>query len=257
MIGEKKKALLHDPGRTLDLTLNLAGYSGLDRLPEYQNVTATHTKFVGATATLAYSNLQKSLGAIEDERGVQWNVNGQVNATFPSSFLKSGGNTRGDFSSRSETRRSGFVLQQAALLVNASDPFANFYFGAFGNNWVDKGNISRYREYYSFPGATIDQIGANSFAKGQVEWDLTPLHFRDLGSTKLYSNWARLALFAGGLAANPASSDHSGYADAGAQLDLRLVLFSQVKSTFSAGFAAAHDRSDHTRTETMFSLRIY
>ena len=44
LIGEKKKALLHDPGRTLDLTLNLAGYSGLDRLPEYQNVTATHTK---------------------------------------------------------------------------------------------------------------------------------------------------------------------------------------------------------------------
>ena len=86
---------------------------------------------------------------------------------------------------------------------NENDPFANFYFGAFGNNWIDKGEISRYREYYSFPGVQINQIGAQSFVKGQAEWDLTPLHFRDLGSTKLYFNWARLALFAGGLAANP------------------------------------------------------
>ena len=82
-------------------------------------------------------------------------------------------------------------------------PFANFYFGAFGNNWIDKGEISRYREYYSFPGVHIDQIGAQSFVKSLAEWDLTPLHFRNLGSTKLYCNWARLALFTGGLAANP------------------------------------------------------
>ena len=140
---------------------------------------------------------------------------------------------------------------------NESDPFANFYFGAFGNNWIDKGEISRYREYYSFPGAQIDEIGAQSFVKSLVEWDLTPVHFRNLGSTKLYFNWARLALFTGGLEANPGTSQQSGYADAGAQLDLRMVLFSQVKSTFSSGFAAAHDRTGHTGTEFMFSLKIY
>jgi hypothetical protein len=257
LVGEKKKSLIHDPGRTLDLTLNLAGYSGLDRLPEYQNVTATHTKFVGATAGLSYSNMQKSLGAIEDESGVQWDVNGQVNATFPELFPQVWGEYARGF--LLPLRNSSLWIRSSAggAFGAASDPFANFYFGAFGNNWVDKGNISRYREYYSFPGVAIDQIGANSFAKGMAEWDLTPLHFRDLGTTKLYSNWARLALFTGGLAANPASSDHSGYADAGAQLDFRLVLFSQVKSTFSTGFAAAHDRSDHTRTELMFSLKIY
>ena len=66
-----------------------------------------------------------------------------------------------------------------------------------------------------------------------------------------------------GLRCSPAGSRRtrqlgpSGYADAGAQVDFRLVLFSQVKSTFSTGFAVAHDRSDHTGTETMFSLKIY
>lgn len=257
LVGEKKKNLVQDSDRTLDLTLNLEGYSGLDRLPNYQNVTATHTKFVGATAGLAYSNLQRSLGAIEDESGVQWNVNGQLNATFPKLFPQVWGEYARGF--LLPLRNSSLWIRSSAggAFGDAGDPFANFYFGAFGNNWVDKGNFSRYREYYSFPGVQIDQIGSNSFAKGLVEWDLTPVRFRDLGSTKLYSNWARLALFAGGLAANPASSDRSGYGDAGAQVDFRLVLFSQVKSTFSAGFGAAHDRSDHTGTELMFSLKIY
>ena len=134
---------------------------------------------------------------------------------------------------------------------------ANFYFGAFGINWVDKGDFSRYREYYSFPGAKIDQIGAKSFAKSLAEWDLTPLHFRNLGTTKLYSNWARLALFTGALGANPTGDQRSGHVDGGAQVDFRLVWFSQVKSTFSSGFAAARDDTGRTGTEVMFSLKIY
>ena len=257
LVGEKKKSLIHDQGKTLDLTLNLAGYSGLDRLPNYQNVTATHTNFIVGTATLGSSNLQKSLGAIEDESGVQWDVNGQLNATFPSLFPNVWGEYARGF--LLPLRNSSLWLRSSAggAFGGASDPFANFYFGAFGNNWVDKGEISRYRDYYSFPGVTIDQIGGNNFTKGLAEWDLTPLHFRDLGSTKLYSNWARLALFVGGLATNPAASDRSGYADVGAQLDVRLVLFSQVKSTFSTGFAAARVQPDHTSTELMFSLKIY
>ena len=257
LIGEKKRNLVHDSERTLDLTMELAGYSGLDRLPDYQNVTASHSQFVGATAGLAYSDLQRSLGAIEDESGVQWNVNAEIDDTFPKIFPRVWGEyTRGFLL---PLRNSSLWIRSSAggAFGEASDPFASFYFGAFGNNWVDKGDFSRYREYYSFPGAKIDQIGANSFAKSLAEWDLTPLHFRDLGSTTLYCNWARLALFTGVLGANPASDQRSGYVDGGAQVDFRLVLFSQVKSTLSTGFAAARDDSGHSRTEFMFSLKIY
>jgi hypothetical protein len=156
-------------------------------------------------------------------------------------------------------RNSSLWLRTAAgkSWGDQSDPFANFYFGAFGNNWVDKGDPSRYRDYYSFPGNKIDEIGGQSFAKGQAEWDLPPLRFRDLGTTKLYSNWARLALFSGALGINPTSDDRSGHVDAGAQVDFRLVWFSQIKSTLSGGYAAAHNDSGHTGNEFMVSLRIY
>lgn len=257
LLGERKKNYIHDSDRTLNLTMNLAGYSGLDRLPDYQNVTASHTRFVGGSAELAYSDLQKSLGSIEDESGVQWKVSAEVDDTFPKVFPRAWGEyTRGFLL---PLRNSSLWLRSSAGAAagNANDPFANFYFGAFGNNWVDKGDFSRYREYYSFPGTKIDEIGAKNFAKSLAEWDLTPLHFRNLGTTKLYSNWARVALFAGALGANPANDQRTGHVDGGAQLDFRLVWFSQVKSTLSGGYAAARDDSGHTGTEFMVSLKIY
>ena len=143
---------------------------------------------------------------------------------FPNSFLRSGENTHGDSFSRSETRRSGFDLRQAALLATRAIPLQTSTSAPLGITGSTKATSAAIASITAFPASQIDQIGANNFAKGLVEWDLTPLHFRDLGTTKLYSNWARLALFAGGLAANPASSDRSGYADAGAQVDFRLVL---------------------------------
>jgi hypothetical protein len=257
LVGEKKKILIQDSDRSLTLTANLHGYSGLDRLPNYQNVVATHTQFVGVTAGLTYSDLQKSLGAIEDESGVQWDVNTEIDDTFPKFFPQVWGEyTRGFLL---PLRNSSLWIRSSAgkAFGEQSDPFASFYFGAFGNNWIDKGDFSRYRYYYSFPGVQIDQIAANSFAKSLAEWDVTPLHFRDLGSTKLYSNWARLALFAGALGANPASDQRSGYFDGGAQLDFRLVWFSQIKSTFSTGFAASHDDAGQNDHEFMVSLKIY
>jgi hypothetical protein len=257
LVGERKKNLIYDAERTLDLTTSLAGYSGLDRLPDYQNVTATHTRFVRGGAELAYSDLQKSLGAIEDESGLQWKVSAQIDDTFPRVFSRVWGEyTRGFLL---PLRNSSLWIRSSSgrAFGNTNDPFANFYFGAFGNNWVDKGDFSRYREYDSFPGVHIDQIGARSFAKSLAEWDLPPVRFRDLGSTKLYTNWARLALFTGALGTNPSADRLRGYVDAGAQIDFRLVLFSQIKSTFSSGFAVAHDHAGHVGSEIMFSLKLY
>jgi hypothetical protein len=139
----------------------------------------------------------------------------------------------------------------------ATDPFSSFYFGGFGNNWIDKGNFSRYREYYSFPGVHLNQLGASGFAKSMVEWDLPPVRFRSLGTTAFYANWARFSLFTGALASSLGDDRLRGYVDTGAQVDVRLVLFTYTKSTFSTGFAAARDRAGHSGSELMFSLKIY
>jgi hypothetical protein len=252
---ERRKNLIYDTDRRLDLKFGLAGYAGLDRLPDYQNIVASHTQFASARASLEYSGLEKSLGAIEDERGSAWRISSRLDQTFPKTF----GNVWAEYDRGFLTplRNSSIWIRSSTgkAFGEAADPFANFYFGAFGNNWVDKGDFSRYREYYSFPGAHLNQLAANSFVKSIAEWDLPPLRFRDLGTTAFYFNWARLALFSGALAAN--LDRPRGYVDVGAQVDLRFVLFTYTKSTLSAGFGLARDHAGHTGTEAMVSLKLY
>src|SRR4029077_12865633 len=82
-----------------------------------------------------------------------------------------------------------------ALAGNRSDPFAKFFFGGFGNNWVDYRDIRQFREIESFPGIGINGVGGASYAKTQVEWVLPPLRFRRVGIPSFYLRWASLSLF--------------------------------------------------------------
>src|SRR6185436_15890508 len=86
-----------------------------------------------------------------------------------------------------------------------SNTLAYFYFAGFGNNWVDHGEVRRYRDYYSFPGVPIDDqesLAGTNFGKVMLEWDLPPLRFRRVGLPNVYANWARLAVFTSGLLTN-------------------------------------------------------
>jgi len=136
----------------------------------------------------------------------------------------------------------------------------NFYFSGFGNNWVDHGEVRRFRDYYSFPGVNIDDqagLGGTNFARVLLEWDLPPLRFRRVGFPAAYANWARLALITTGLMTNLEDDATRRRAlSAGLQLDVKLVLFSNLESTLSGGFAAAF-RPHLPRTEEwMVSLKI-
>lgn len=251
------KYLIYDTPRTLELTWDIAGYGGMDRLPDYQNVVATYRTLATGTAGLKYSFLERSQGAVDDERGTQWGVFSQLNYAGSSALPRLWANY--DRGKLLPLRNSSLWLRASAgkSFGDTSNPFANFYFGAFGNNYVDHGAISRYREYYSFPGVELNQLPGTSFGKLMGEWNLPPMKFRRLGTTWLYGNWARLSLFSAGLGTNFGNdAARNYYVDVGAQMDFRLVLFTYMNTTFSAGYAAATDRHGNVSTQYMISLKI-
>lgn len=255
---EHQKNLLFDTPRTLDLNWSLAGYWGLDRLPNYQNVASPVSQFYVGSLSMRYSRLERSLAAVDDEKGTEWKLASELTYAshkgFPAIY---GTYDRGFLLPISHNSSLWFRSALGKAFGNSSDPFANFYFGAFGNNWVDHQEISRYREYYSFPGVKLNQIGATSFGKLLTEWNLPPVHFRRAGISALYVNWARLTLFSSGLVTNLASARNRGaFGDVGAQLDFRTVLFTYFNSTFSAGYAEARDNLGHQTGEYMVSLKI-
>ena len=143
------------------------------------------------------------------------------------------------------------------------DSFSNFYFGGFGNNYIDYNNKDegkdekRYRSHYSFPGLEINQIGGTKFVKSILEWNLPPIRFRKIGMTACYLRWARTAVFTSGIITNPDSEDfQEKYFDVGAQIDFQFVLLSIFKSKFSLGYAIASDLDCNTSEEFMISLQL-
>jgi hypothetical protein len=250
--------LIFDTPRTVQLEWTVAGYGGMDRLPDYQNVVATYHSLLEANIKLKYSFLDRSQGAVDDEKGTQWGLFSRFNYAG-SSAAPSVGATY-DRGVLLPLNHSSLWLRTAAgkAFGDSTNPFANFYFGAFGNNYVDHLSINRYREFYSFPGVPLNQIGATSFAKVGGEWNLPPVKFRKVGTTWLYLNSARMSLFSSGLFTNFGSAPlRKSYADVGSQLDFRVVLFTYLNGTLSGGYAGATDGSGRISAEYMISLKIF
>jgi hypothetical protein len=140
---------------------------------------------------------------------------------------------------------------------NRDNPVANFYFGAFGNNYVDAGSVKRYREYASMPGFGIDEISGQSFIRELVEWNLPPVVFESVGTPGLYLNWLRPAVFAAGLWTDPTRSGRrKDYQSVGVQADLRFSVLHWYEMTLSVGYAVGFQGARRSGDELMISLKI-
>jgi hypothetical protein len=252
-----KRGLLWEQPRTLDLGIGLTGYGGLETLPEYQNVASSSDKSLSFVAELSYRNVGATLGAVDYEKGVTWCLTASDDYLNSDHFPQ----VRADLA-------YGFRLpiDHSAIWLRASgghsfgdrdDPFASFYFGGFGNNWVDHLDIKRFREYYSLPGVEINAVGGRNYAKALAEWMLPPLRFRRIGFTSAYLRWARISLFSSGIVTNlDEDMERRELVDVGAQLDLRFITFSLLESTLSVGYGVALERDRRSSDEFMVSLKI-
>ena len=260
------KNLIYDKPKTLDLNFSTAWYGGLERLPDFQNVTATYDKLLSAKVGLDYQYIRRSLGAVDEEKGIAWQFISQGNYVnteiYPRLY------TTLDYGIPLPLDHSSLWLRSSAgySFGNRNNPFANFFFGGFGNNWIDRLTEKRYRDYYSFPGMELNAFGGKNFTKMLIEWNIPPLRFRHVGYTSLYMQWARPALFASAIQTNLDGSKATdppvqfGYKrtlyNLGGQIDFRFVLLSRFNSTFSIGYATAFEKNNSTSREFMISLKI-
>jgi hypothetical protein len=249
--------LLDDP-KSVTYTLRVAGYSGLSTLPEFQNVAAPFSKLLSFSGNIEYGSLRRSLGAVEDEVGstasatlhgnyVDGTLFPQVDVSLSHGFL-----LPIDHSSLWLRGSAGSTLHGSR-----SNAFAQFFFGGFGNNWVDYRDVKQFRDLESFPGIGIDDAGGSNFGKAQMEWVLPPVRFREVGIPSCYLQWAGLSLFTTGLVTDmDQASLRRKLVSAGAQLDFRLVTLSHLESTMSFGVAVAGETGVPLHSVGMFSFKI-
>jgi hypothetical protein len=249
--------LFYERPESFDYSFGANGFWGLERLPEYQNVATSYDHFYTFNGSLKYSFLLRSMGAVDYERGIVLGLATRttllLSKLYPRFFAQC------DYGLALPLDHVSIWLRAAAGYSPAhrSEPSANFYFGGFGNNWVDHQEVHRYREYYSFPGLELNAVGGTNFAKMMLELDLPPVRFRHFGLPNLYCTWAWLTLFTTGLITNVDDAANAPKAaDLGAQLDFKLVLFSGLSSTLSLGYAVAFQENQHLAREFMVSLKL-
>ncbi len=256
ILGGYREVLVYDPPRQLNFSVDAAFYSGLDTLPGAQNVSSGASSLGTLKLALDFTNVDQSLGAVDYESGVRANaafkLDYQRGTFFPK--LRAGY----DFGFALPWAHSSAWLYTAAGVGggNPASPLDSYYFGAFGNNFVDDGDIKRYREYESFPGFDIDAISARNFVKSVAEWNLPPVRFSDVGTPAWYLSSLRTAVFAGVLLADPAATTSRTFESVGAQVDLNFSVAVRLPMTLSLGYAKGFGPAAGRHDEIMVSLKI-
>jgi hypothetical protein len=255
-VGHTTTLVFDEPRRlSLDLDASLSG--NLDRLPDFQNVPIDVDRLATFGADLSFSDIRNSLGSVDAESGTMWTLDARASVA-DSTFVS---NVRASFDRglALPIGHSSIWFREAAGFSphDRAQPFANFFFGAFGNNYVDRGDEKRYRQYFSLPGLALNEIGGRNFLKSMIELNLPPLRFQHVGTPGFYVPWVRPAIFVTGLATNiddPATR-HVVFST-GAQLDFRFSALSALDLTLSVGGAAAIESGRTPRGEAMVSLKV-
>ncbi len=233
-------------------------YGNLEVLPQYQNIATPIKSFQAATAGYGISKLRKTLGGVMDEKGYDWNISG-------TSYLAQG-NLYPSFVSNQDVgflvpgiRNTSFWIRNSIgqSLGDRSSGMSHFYFGGFRNNYVDWQPSEQYRHALAFPGAAIDEIQAYNYLKTMGELNLRPLRLRDVGTSWLYPTFIKSSLFGTHLLTNfDRSNEMAHIFNVGAQVDIQLVMFSYLKTTWSVGYARKLEAGQAGTNQLMLSLKL-
>jgi len=243
--------------RRSEFYIKVTAYGDLETLPYYQNVASDYKSLYVATINFHKNYLRKSLGAIEPEQGYDWNVfayTSMAKQTFYPQLINNF-----DFGFLLPLRNSSLWFRTSAGQSFGKAGITNsyFYFGGFGNNYVDYRSAQQYRDMASFPGVQIDEISALNYGKLSTEVNFRPIRFRKFGLLGFYSTYIRFTVFGQGLFTNFFNNEiNYNWFSSGAQVDLELVLFSLLKSTLSVGYARAYRDHMGPKDQFMISLKL-
>lgn len=263
------RSLIYDGPKRLDFNAEAAYYTGLDTLPDNQNrPTFLIEDILTVRGGLEYTHTRKSLGAVDHEKGWRWKAEGRVDHTDFDTIPKLYGGL--DFGFALPWKHSSIWLYSHAGWADGDrvNPTTNYYFGGWGNNYVDDREVKRYRDYDSMPGFEIGELAGREYGKVTAEFNFPPIRFRGVGQPSLFLKHIRSAIFVSGLITDPGEDPEPslpGFPDLpgerdfisyGVQLDLEFTLMHRLPMTLSVGFGIGYEDGDKNDEEWMVSLKI-
>jgi hypothetical protein len=249
--------IMNERPKKLEYSLRATRYGNLDTLPEFQNVATAVADYTALSAKMTYVAHRKTIGGLDPEKGLEWTLFASDRWVQSDHYPRGWGQLA--FGIPLPWDHSSLWPQVTAGAANGDldDPLANYYFGAFGNNWVDHGEVRMFRDVYSFPGVEIDELSGTNFGKAMLEWRLPPLRFKRFGAPNFYLTWASATLFGGAITTNlDDEAVRETVKNVGGQIDFKVVMFTNLSATLSFGYAYAWGGERPSGTEFMASLKI-
>jgi hypothetical protein len=255
VVAAYNKTIVYDPPRQLDLLASAAVYTGLEVLPNAQNIPSPRN-IESVEIGAKYHDFRQSLGGVDHEKGIAWRMLGDLDYAQGEAFPKLYGGI--DYGVPLPVPNSSvWVYAHAGTAAGRrASPLAAFYFGSFRNNYVDDRPVKRYREMESFPGFSIDEIAARRFAKLTGEVNMPPIRFAEVGTPAFFLSYVRPAIFGGFMAAQEPDRTSHHYADLGGQLDLNFTVALRLPMVLSFGAAGGWRDGHYRKTEWLASLKI-
>lgn len=254
---EYDRPIVYRPPETLNVAAKVAYFGDLDSLPNFQNVPSPSRNLVTGQIGVTHRNVRSSISHVDDETGYAWKTLAHVYGADDD--LVSGFVGGFDFGVALPLGHSSIWWRNAAggSTGDREDPLANFFFGGFGNNWVDDGEAKRYRDVISMPGFEINAIGGRTFAKSMLELNLPPVRFEAVGTPGFYLPWARSALFATALSTDFEDGDvRQTVYNVGLQIDFQLHVMHRLPMMLSVGYAHGFADGGQDDDELMISLKV-
>lgn len=236
-----------------------AHYGGMDALPLYQEIQTDIHSFQTFDAYINGGKVYGSIGALAAEQGYRFSADAYSyladGKLFPS--LEISGD-KGFLLPVGQHNSFWFKGSAGQSFGDRGSAFGNTYFGGFRNNYVDNGEVNRYRTVNAMPGARIDQICAHSYLKATGEINFCPIRFNNFGALQCYPNYIQFSLLGHDLATDlwgVKDNCKANFISAGAQMNIQMVFFTHMKTTLSFGYARLWG-DDLRQGEFMVSLKL-
>ncbi len=247
---------IYDNPNTLIQETEFTFYKGISSLNE-NSVKVSVPDILYFQTKTNYKSLRKSIGSCDYENGLEANV-------FAGSFTGLKGKYQSSFFTFSDlsfyntwlTNHNVYILSLSGgyQSINKYLPFAQFYFGSFGNREIDCDPVKQYRETFSFPGVEPYAVSSHQFIKLSLENNFPPVRFYSLSFFNHFLSHIDYSIFSQLLVSE--FNSQNTFANAGIQLNLIFDHWYNIETTFSVGYAKSFRKFNCYDDEVMISFKL-
>lgn len=245
MIGNKFTAaynrfIKYDVPHQIKHDTEIALYTGIQAIND-NLVRVSRPDFFVGQSVVSSTNLRRAIGSVDSEEGTEWNITAMFFGVDPRHDLQVVGGVHAElgyfFPWVWDHNVLHLKLYGGIRHTRPDLSIGRYYFGGFGNRFLESARERQYRSMFRLPGIPIYSLDGDRFIKGMVEHDLPPIRPGKLFLGEHYLNHISLAWYAQGLWLRSPQADVWG--DVGGQIDLVFKHWFNLESTLSLGVAQA------------------